>query len=280
MGQTNDSTNDSTINARFDAPSPEAIARAAAAATAIPDAELVPIRVDVMTAAAGVIGQIAAIEAHRAAIALAFGDEGTQAIDGLIPAAHHLVMANGRFNASGDQDLEPLAASLREKRSYLQLVAGALDKRGVSVEVLRKLEGGGSYAALSDDTQALYYWFSAHLAEIAPHCKLTQSELDAIQSENLAFVGSVGIKARAGSGTAATTRSRAFTHFARTYDRVRKFVTYVRWNEGDFDQIAPSIYAGRARRSAEAPVAAPPGNDIAPGMPGASPFAPNPARNP
>lgn len=276
MGQTNDSHTTETQNpqTRAEAPSTEALARAEAAAAAIPDTELIAIRVDVTSAAGGAIGQMEAIEAQRAEVVQSFGEEAARVFDDVVPAAHHLIVANGRFNASGDRDLEPAAASLREKRTRLFLVASALEKRGLTVEVLGKLEGGQSYTALANDTQALYHWLSAHLVEVAPHCKLTAGELDAVQAEVLAFVGSVGKKARAGSGRAAVERARAFTHFARTYDQVRKYVTYVRWHHGDYDEIAPSIYAGRSRKDTPplAPVAP---NNIAPGLPGASPFAPN-----
>jgi hypothetical protein len=271
------SSSSSPTTTRFDAPSPEAIARAEAAAAAIPDIELDTIRVDVTAAAAGVIGQVEAIEAHRAAIVAVFGEEGTVTLDGLVPAAHHLIIANGRFNASGDRDLEPLATSLREKRNYLQMIASAIQERGIpTAQPLGKLKGGTSYVAVADDTLALYSWLSSNRGAVSEHCKLTPAELDAIQSEALRFMGAVGIKQRAGVGAAALARQRAFTHFARTYGRARKFVTYVRWHEDDYDQIAPSIYAGRTRSAATpaTPVVPTTNTNVAPGMPGAPALGP------
>lgn len=41
---------------------------------------------------------------------------------------------------------------------------------------------------------------------------------------------------------------RVFTLFFRTYDEVRRAVCYLRWNEGDANRIAPSLYVRRRKR--------------------------------
>jgi hypothetical protein len=83
---------------------------------------------------------------------------------------------------------------------------------------------------------------------------------------------------------------------ANAYDQARRAITYLRWNKGDADLIAPSLYAGRGnarRRVSEGtelpaaevtPIAQPQAavasngstavEERAPfGMPGGSPFA-------
>lgn len=45
-------------------------------------------------------------------------------------------------------------------------------------------------------------------------------------------------------------RRRAFTLFFRTYDETRRAVGYLRWHEGDAEQLAPSLYKGRGGRAA------------------------------
>ncbi len=47
-------------------------------------------------------------------------------------------------------------------------------------------------------------------------------------------------------------RARAFTLFSRAYDQVRRAVNVLRWDEGDADSIAPSLYAGRGGRGKSA----------------------------
>ena len=92
----------------------------------------------------------------------------------------------------------------------------------------------------------------------------------------------------------ADVNQRAFTRAVNTYDQVRRAVSFLRWNEGDTDDFAPSLWAGRGassrRRDEEdasptaaqpstpavpvVPVApiAPPAVPVAPGLPGSSPF--------
>jgi hypothetical protein len=36
----------------------------------------------------------------------------------------------------------------------------------------------------------------------------------------------------------------------KAYDQVRRAVTFLRWNEGDADRIAPSLYSGRGNSNA------------------------------
>jgi hypothetical protein len=39
-----------------------------------------------------------------------------------------------------------------------------------------------------------------------------------------------------------------FTLFVSAYDPLRRTKTFIRWNEGDADEIAPSLYAGKRRK--------------------------------
>jgi hypothetical protein len=43
-------------------------------------------------------------------------------------------------------------------------------------------------------------------------------------------------------------RDQAFTRLVWAYDQVRRGIAYLRWNEGDADEIAPSLYGGRKQR--------------------------------
>ena len=81
-------------------------------------------------------------------------------------------------------------------------------------------------------------------------------------------------------------RDQAFALFAKKYDELRRAVWFVRWQEGDADEYAPSLYAGRgSRKSDETAPAEPPaaGNvtaapaPTAPPAPAMSAAAPNPA---
>ena len=273
----------------LDPEGPEALARAERAAAAIPDADVLPIRLDVSAAASGAMGQMPAIEAKRAEIIAVFGAEGAEAIDAIVPAARNVLLANARFHGVADRDLEPAAASLRVWRGRLHDIVAANVGRGIADRsVLDGQQGGGSYQALGDDTLALAIWLRDHASAIGAHCKLGDDELAAAQAEAEAFVRAVQEKARAGAAPAAAHRARALTYLLHSWDQLRKLVTYTRWEEGDYDALAPSLYAGRRRSSGEtsdllppsgavtvpSPTVLPTSTPIPPGMPGAAPFSP------
>jgi hypothetical protein len=41
-------------------------------------------------------------------------------------------------------------------------------------------------------------------------------------------------------------RQRAFSLFVKAYDQARRAISYLRWEQGDVDSIAPSLYSGGA----------------------------------
>ncbi len=64
---------------------------------------------------------------------------------------------------------------------------------------------------------------------------------------------------------AAEIRQQAFTLFIRTYDQLRRAVHYLRWEHGDAEEIAPSLYAASRRRSSRSGKSktTPPESDVA-----------------
>ena len=67
---------------------------------------------------------------------------------------------------------------------------------------------------------------------------------------------------------AAEIRQQAFTLFVNNYDQVRRAISFLRWNEGDVDDIIPSLYAGRStgkRKNGSDVLPAPAANPNTPG---------------
>jgi hypothetical protein len=83
------------------------------------------------------------------------------------------------------------------------------------------------------------------------------SELDRARDIGEQIIAAVGTREQAPVLTAAQAqqRQRNFTLFANAYDQVRRAISYLRWNEDDIDDIAPSLYAGRGtgRKKPDAP---------------------------
>lgn len=61
---------------------------------------------------------------------------------------------------------------------------------------------------------------------------------------HLVYLGAPATARRSG-GRVADARQRTFTLLVRSYDQIRRALSYLRWNEGDVDRIAPSLWAGR-----------------------------------
>jgi hypothetical protein len=251
---------------------------------AIPDAQVLTPRVDVSGAALIAIGSMPEIEAHRARIVSFFGDAGGLTLDRLAPVAHELMLAQAALTAITDRDLEPMARDLMDVRTRLFTAGLALIERGVvSKKSFDRLTGGQSYLGRVEDTMALVVWFRAQTSAVLAQTKVDVAELARAHSMAEEFAEALGERnqALAGTSKAARDRARMFTLFFRTYERVRKMLTYLRWHEGDVDKIAPSIFAGRSSRKQDDEDVVTEGADrvltttvVSPGLPGADPFDP------
>jgi hypothetical protein len=147
--------------------------------------------------------------------------------------------------------LPELYAQLLKLREMLLADSTALATRGlIPGDKLKDLRGPVSYSATAFDVLALATILRAHQANIVGKSALQLSDLE--QAETLAdrVLSAVGERAVSDQETssAALNRQRAFTLFVRAYDEVRRALVYLRWHEGDVDEIAPSLYSTRVGR--------------------------------
>jgi hypothetical protein len=115
---------------------------------------------------------------------------------------------------------------------------------------------------------------------------LTAQKLDEIERLGERLLESIGARDVGPAQVAPLTlqRQKAFTLFYNAYDQIRRVISYFRWEQGDLEQIAPSLYAGRGGKGSKVvqpavpppPIAVPPPQPIeaaaADGMPGAKPL--------
>lgn len=171
-----------------------------------------------------------------------------------------------------------MATRLRET---LLVDASALARRElVDAQRLTEFKGATGYRQVAFELLGLATVLRERWADIASKTAIQAEELD--QAEKLAerILHAVGMKEQTPSVTeAAKRRATAFYLFVRL-DQVRRAVTFLRWNEGDVDRIAPSVYAGRTsgRRKEETKSQSTPApSPAAPAPAGTSPAAPAPA---
>jgi hypothetical protein len=139
--------------------------------------------------------------------------------------------------------LERLAQPMRE-----QLLAEiqVLILRGlVSPSRLTRLRGRKGCRNLANDLLLLTAILRDVLPGIVGKTAVTRDELDAAESLGNELVAALGGKQQLSreAAAAADDRQRVFTLFVRAYGQVRRAVTFVRWDEGDVDRIAPSLFA-------------------------------------
>jgi hypothetical protein len=160
--------------------------------------------------------------------------------------------------ASASNPVQPLLEEATALRTALLGDAEALAARGLldsdSVKAIRADHGNMDTA---NDLVALSALMGATWAKIEHKTAATAEEIHRAGDLGPLLIAALGVREHGTTATpaeAADRKVRAFTLFTRAHDQVRRAVTYLRWNEGDADTLAPSLYKGRGgSRSASAP---------------------------
>jgi hypothetical protein len=115
---------------------------------------------------------------------------------------------------------------------------------------LKDIKGSTGYLDLACDLQTLVAVLRDNWENIAGKMPLTMADLDRAELTGVRLVDAVGAHTQtpAGATAAADIRRRAFTLMVTTYDQTRRAASYMRWKEGDVDDVLPSLYAARWRR--------------------------------
>jgi len=187
--------------------------------------------------------------------------------------------------SSPAQSLDQIADTAAALRETLYSDASALAQRNLlDGQRLEGLKGPHGFRNLAFDLFALSAMMRDNWPAIAGKTAIQPAELD--QAETLAdrILTTVGQREQGPAVVAASAeiRQRAFSLFVSAYDHARRAISFLRWNEDDVDQIAPSLYAGRTtgrRKNSDTPagrpVTPPEGAPKAPSAPEASkPAAP------
>ncbi len=258
---------------------------------ALPARTLRVVNIDVSVAALIVTGAAPDIHKHRAELVAFFGEERIRPLDRLDLLARATLQAAARHrvveSGAGLPELVERVAACREllRAEVRSLIARKLLPAGVVGELTR----GQGYKNISFDVLQLVAALRDSWDELRTKTGLTRLDLDEAERGAHQLVTMVGTRKQRGRSASAELRLRAYTLMASTYDDARRAITFLRWKDGDADDIAPSLFRGRghrpARRAAppvelpehpELPVPAAP---VRAGMPGGSPFAPGDATN-
>jgi len=152
---------------------------------------------------------------------------------------------------------DELAAMLEEARQIrdrLRLDHKALAARGLMAEdALSNGTWQSGFLNVAQDLHLITNVFLENWSRIARKCAVDRAELEHGRKLATRMLRQVGERQTDQPASTETldARARAFTLLVRCYDQICRGVTYVRWREGDAEQIAPSLYKGRRRSSKE-----------------------------
>ena len=219
------------------------------------------------------------IAEQRGPVAAALGEERAAVLDHLPDVVHAAMQANIEVAASdATTDLAEVHADLAEEHSLLLTDAEGLTKRKLldpdRVDQGRPVLG---YRTLVTSTLVLVALMRERFDAISHKTPTTLADLDRIGGKAKRMLRQLDMREQGEVRMLALElRARAMTHLIRTYSQVRRNITYVRWDEGDAEAIAPSLWSGRrsgkSRNEIEIPVV-PVGPQ--PGTEPGGPFAPD-----
>jgi hypothetical protein len=215
--------------------------------------DILVVDVDMPRAVETVLGALPALRAFRADIVGLPGFDRSlfDAVEGYALAAAHAHGAWLTAQAPGD-DLAILAAEATVVRDAIHAEALRLCGQGaLSPHRIAGLRTPSGYRNLAFDLMGLAGALRQPLARLGTVTRLHPSSLDRAEALARRIVTAVGAREQVlvKVARAAEDRQRAFTLLARTYDQVRRAIAFLRWNEGDADRIAPSLYGDRPDRA-------------------------------
>lgn len=151
--------------------------------------------------------------------------------------------------ASASNPVQPLLEEATKLRANLLSDAEALATRGLlDQEAVQGIRAGNGQVDTANDLVALSALMGSRWDTIATKTAATAEEVHRAGDLGPLLLAALGVRehgSAASPAEAADRKVRAFTLFTAAYDQVRRAVIYLRWNEGDADILAPSLYKGR-----------------------------------
>lgn len=145
-------------------------------------------------------------------------------------------------------EVRSLAERVAHLRGCLLAELNAARKRGVTVNRRCDFGGNRSYLESASDLLSLSLLFRKEWSNFEGKCGVSISELDEGEALGEALYYALGSRNRPKEAAAARAheRAQAFTLVVRTYEELRRAVSFLRWSERDV--LVPSLYAGRCKR--------------------------------
>jgi hypothetical protein len=228
--------------------------RIQSAAGALDPNQLATINIDIPVSVSIILGAMAKLTSVRETIVSELPKFDVKNLDHLQDYAlgawyAHLVALPQQSGPTAVAALDAEAIPLREN---LLADAEALARRGLlDAEAVAHIRSGTGQVDRANDLVALSALFSANWSDVENKTAATDVEVARAGQLGPALLAALGVR-RSGTSIdadeAAEMRVRCFTLFFDAYDQCRRAMIYLRWDEGDADAFAPSLYSGRGGR--------------------------------
>lgn len=214
---------------------------------AIPERKLMRINLDITPMIMTALATAERVRELRADIARQLPEFDLVALDDLQKAAWGLDWAQGGFQARqrGSRDLQELAREATERRALLVQDLRNLAANGlVDASILKRLSDGVGFKRVVEDVRLCVALYGKVWTEVEGKTCTTRSDLDRSADVIHHMMPLIGDRdgGPVHSDEWQDMRVRAFTLLFRYHAQVRRAVTYVRFDHGDADSIAPSLF--------------------------------------
>jgi hypothetical protein len=236
--------------------SAEALAHVEKEMAALSSSELNTINVDIPQAVSIVLGVVPQLKSFRAQIQKSLPDHPLHSFDKLetyaLAAYHaHILWLPPETRENRVAALLDEATPLREN---LLGDAEALARRNLlDPDAVAAIRAGQGNIDKANDLVALSALFTTKWDDVKHKTAATLDEVHRAGELGPLLLAALGVRDHGvplEPVKAADQRRRAYTLFFRAYDETRRAIGYLRWHEGDAEDIAPSLYKGRGPRAA------------------------------
>ncbi len=208
------------------------------------------VNIDVTSAVTHVLAAVPRLIEFRAQISRDLPTVNLPYLDKLSAYASGLQEAHVRYITVGRSPdaVRALATQGDLLRTILRTDGAALVRRGLlDGATLEHCHGFNGYNNIATDLSSLATVMMANWTAIESKCGVKLEELRRAKAIAEALLTFVAARERVPELKAAALdmRARAFTLMVECYEEARRAITFLRWHEGDAEQIAPSLYAGR-----------------------------------
>ncbi len=210
------------------------------------------LRLDVIGVSENVTSALGSIgDELRVELVAEYGDEATKLLDGLETTSRAARQAEAALGTKEESsDVAALHEEVMAMYERLLTDATSLVHRGLlPKERLAAPRDLKSYQGTLQSLLWVIEIFRDVWPSIAGETPVKPADLERADALASRMADALGKKQHGAlRALAMETRTRAFSLLVREYELLRRMVTYVRWFEGDYDRIMPSLYAGRGGR--------------------------------